>query len=379
MVCPEKPKYQQVFENLEQDILSGRYPAGQRLPSEADLLKEFDTSRITIIRALRELQLRGFIQRRAGSGTYVADTKAVSPNRLFGLLIPNLGETEIFGPICQGIADLLQSRKHGLLWGNMATEPGAKDAQSLELCAQYVVKKIAGVFFAPLELTPQHDQLNRAVVSVLEEADIPIVLLDRDFLSYPERSAHDLVSVDHRRAGYLVTKHLLGLGCERIAFVAYEHSAPSIEGRVAGYQEALLRTGGLAKPALVRQLRSNDSSEVARLMKELEPDAIACANDRTAGHVMHSLMDLEYRVPEDIRIVGIDDVGYANLLPVPLTTIHQPCRELGTIAAATMLQRVALPNLPTSDILLDCFLVVRKSCGAQTGQSASAIAEVSGT
>lgn len=364
----EKPKYQQVFEALEQGILSGEYSAGQRLPSEAALLEKFGTSRITVIRALRELQQRGLVKRRVGSGTYVMSATSPNPSRLFGLLIPNLGETEIFGPICQGIADFLQARKHALLWGNMATEPQAKETKSLELCSQYIAKKIAGVFFAPLEWSPQNDELNQAVVSVLQNAGIPIVLLDRDFLAYPRRSPHDLVSVDHRRAGYLGTEHLLKLGCERIVFLAYAHSAPSIEARVAGYQEALLRAGARPEPCLVRQLRSDDSGEVARLMEELQPQAIVGANDRTAGHVMHSLIDSKYRIPQDVRIVGIDDVGYANLLPVPLTTIHQPCRELGTIAAAAMLERAALINLPSRDILLDCRLIVRESCGAQTGQ-----------
>ena len=139
-----------MFAALEEGILSGRYSPGQKLPSEAALLEEFETSRITVVRALRELQQRGLVQRRAGSGTYVS---AAAPGRtglLFGLLIPNLGETEIFGPICQSIAEALQGQKHALLWGNMAPAAEAREAQSLALCRQYLAQKVAGVFFAPL-------------------------------------------------------------------------------------------------------------------------------------------------------------------------------------------------------------------------------------
>ena len=107
-----------------------------QLPSEAVLLKEFETSRITVVRALRELQQRGLVQRRAGSGTYVANGAAENASRLFGLLIPNLGETEIFGPICESIAEFLQARQHALLWGNMMPAGQAKETQSLELCRQ---------------------------------------------------------------------------------------------------------------------------------------------------------------------------------------------------------------------------------------------------
>src|SRR5215469_9392929 len=92
----DRPKYQQLFDAIEHGIRSGRYSPGQKLPSEAALEAEFGISRITVVRALRELQQRGLVQRRAGSGTYVADA-ASSPEvgMLFGLLIPNLGETEI--------------------------------------------------------------------------------------------------------------------------------------------------------------------------------------------------------------------------------------------------------------------------------------------
>jgi len=79
--------------------------------------------------------------------------------------------------------------------------------------------------------------------------------------------------------------------------------------------------------------------------------------------LMHTLLSLGKRIPEDIRIVGIDDVKYARLLPVPLTTLHQPCRDLGRIAMGTMLERIANPDLPPRDVLLRCDLVMRKSCG----------------
>jgi Periplasmic binding protein-like domain len=80
---------------------------------------------------------------------------------------------------------------------------------------------------------------------------------------------------------------------------------------------------------------------------------------------MQSLIRLSYKIPDDIRIVGIDDVGYASLLPTPLTTVHQPCREIGGAAVAVMLERLSTPGMPIRDILLDCRLVVRESCGAK--------------
>ena len=100
-----------------------------------------------------------------------------------------------------------------------------------------------------------------------------------------------------------------------------------------------------------------------RLLQGVRAEAFVRVNDRTAGHPMKLALGLGYRIPGNLRIVGIDDVEYAKLLPVPLTTIHQPCREIGQAARAAMLQRIEQPNMPARDILLDCELVIRESCG----------------
>jgi GntR family transcriptional regulator, arabinose operon transcriptional repressor len=360
-----RPKYQELFELIERGIRSGQYLPGQKLPSEAALEADFGASRITVVRALRELQQRGLVHRRAGSGTYVADPEPATGSLLFGLLIPNLGETEIFGPICESIAEFLQEGKHAVLWGNMRPAAQTREKQSLELCDQYIDKRVAGVFFAPLEWTPTHDRINHLVVTALDRAGIPIVLLDRSFMPYRKRSHHDLVSIDHREAGYMVADHLLGLGRRRIAFVGLAHSAVTIEARVAGYQEALLRAGLPVENSLVHQINSGDPREIEELMDTLKPDAIACSNDRTASYVMHGLINSGYRIPDDVPIIGIDDLQYAKLLPVPLTTIHQPCRGIGIAAGAAMLQRLTMRDLPPREILLECSIVVRDSCGAK--------------
>src|ERR1700722_15420752 len=373
-----KPKYQQVFDAIKEAILSGHYEPGQKLPSEAHLLEEFATSRITVIRALRELQQRGLVQRRAGSGTYVTDGLAAEVSLLFGLLIPNLDETEIFGPICQGMAESAQKRKHALLWGDITPSSEGKEAQTLDLCRQYVAKRVAEVFFAPLERTPQNDRINQAAVAVLAEAGIPVVLLDRSFLPYPRGSPYDLVAIDHRRAGFMATEHLLKLGCQRIAFVAYTDSASTVDARIAGYREALFVWGAPLELSLVWRLRGNGAADLGPVFERLKPESIVCANDRTAGQVMHTLIELGYRIPKDVRIVGIDDVQYASLLPVPLTTVHQPCRELGGAAGAAVLERIASPEMSRRDILLDCRLVVRESCGVPISASGSAALERAG-
>ncbi len=81
---------------------------------------------------------------------------------------------------------------------------------------------------------------------------------------------------------------------------------------------------------------------------------------------MHALLGLGRRIPQDIRLAGVDDVEYAAWLPVPLTTMRQPVQEIGEAAVAAMLERLAHPDRPARDIFVQCTLVVRQSCGAAT-------------
>ena len=108
-------KHRQVFEIVRSRIQSGDYQPGDRIPSEANLIQEFGVSRPTVARALQELQRRGLVNRRRGAGTYVS--RGGCSGKHFGLLIPGLGDTEVFEPICAEMARVAQRGGHSLVWG----------------------------------------------------------------------------------------------------------------------------------------------------------------------------------------------------------------------------------------------------------------------
>lgn len=357
------PKYRQVYDDILSAIKAGVYQPGDRLPSEAELGKRYNTSRITVAKAVNDLQLQGLVTRRAGSGTHVM-APAGSKGHVFGLLIPDLGRTEIFEPICHGMMQSPLAKAHSLLWGHSMGEEAEQEQEAEHLCQKYVAQKVSGVFFAPLEFTRDKDVVNRRIVAALDRAGIQVVLLDRCYAPYSMRSKYDLVGIDNRRAGFLITQHLLLHGVKRIAFLAKPLSASTITARIAGYREALLEQGIQPHQNLVCHGDPDDEAFIRKVLKDSKPEAIVCANDFIAARVMASLANRGVRVPEEVRIVGIDDVKYASLLPVPLTTQHQNCADIGAIAMLTMLQRVENPTLPTRDILLQTHTVVRKSCGS---------------
>jgi DNA-binding LacI/PurR family transcriptional regulator len=359
-----EPKHRQVYSALEREIRSGHHGPGARLPSEAELVRRFGASRITVGRAVRDLQIAGLVDRRAGSGTYVKPAEPPAGGRSFGLLIPDLGETEIFEPICQGMMASPLARAHALLWGSAHASQAGKTERAWDLCRQYIERKVSGVFFAPLELTPGKDEANRRIAAAFDRARIPIVLLDRTVVPYPGRGHHDLVGIDNRRAGYVITEHLLRQGARRPAFVGLPDAAATVDARAAGFREALYAWDIPVEERLAQRLDPADVTRVRAFLHAVRPDAIVCANDRVAARLMQSLLGLGVGIPGDVRLVGVDDLEYAGLLPVPLTTLRQPTREIGAAALAAMLDRAGGADLPTRDILLHGTLVVRASCGA---------------
>ncbi|MEO0476126.1 MAG: GntR family transcriptional regulator [Planctomycetota bacterium] len=362
-VTTSTTKHGMILEQLLKELTSGLYQPGDRLPADAEFVERFNASRPTVAKALQELERRGLVVRRPGSGTFVReDGEAAEGEKLFGLLIPGLGDTEIFEPICAEMARLAHESHHSLLWGNSPPrDANGLGSTALQLCKQYIKRGVDGVFFAPLELTRDKDRVNRQIIKALDDSHTPVILLDRDYLPYPSRSEHDLVGIDNRRIGFAVTEHLFEQGCKNVVFCARPHSANTIDARSAGFVESVLHHTGTYNPKQVQRIDPDDVKQVEVLVKKIKPDGVVCGNDITAAHLMRTLDNMGVKVPDELLVTGVDDVKYAELLRVPLTTMHQHCEAIGQAAFHAMLERMQRPDAPARDILLDCKLVPRDS------------------
>lgn len=358
---PRVTKHRQIFDFLRESIVSGNYKAGDQLPTEEELVRQFDTSRPTVSKAMRELTGQGLIERRAGSGTFVKASMDTQ-GKMLGLLIPGLGTTEIFEPICAQLSGSAQANGLSLMWGNSTPLNGQSPVEQAEaLCSQYIDQKVSGVFFAPIELEKDMYEANRRIARRFSEAGIAVVLLDRDLEPYPQRSEYDLVAIDNRRAAYTLVKHLLEGGCDEIHFLARPFSAPTVDARIAGYREALLDHDINPRSGLIHRVDANDISFMKKIARKNGRVGVLCANDATAARLMHALDEADVAVPDEVCVAGFDDVKYAQLLRVPLTTWHQPCVAMGVAAFNAMHDRIKHPDLAPHEILLHGELVVRSS------------------
>lgn len=370
-VMKNQPLHLKIQQELLSEILAGNYDHVARLPSEAQLVKRFGASRPTVARALQELKLQGLLERRAGSGTYLRRERGAVRNergaRQLGLIVPGLGQVEIFDVICGELASLARVHELGMHWGGSAgpmAGAGMSIAEAEALCARYIASGVSGVFFAPFEHAGDHEAANRRITEKLSHAGIPVVLLDRDVCPFPKRSNFDLVGIDNFAGGYLLAEHLLKLGLQKLAFVARPFSAGTVEARQAGARAAMLAHRVAVGRDFFHEGDPGDARFVRRLSAGRPYDAVICANDHTAAQLLQTLTRQEVRVPRDLRLVGFDDVRFATLLTVPLTTVQQPCRDIALTAFHAMRERMAVPGLPARSLLLTPHVMVRESCGA---------------
>ena len=363
-------RYHGIARQLRDEVVAGRYGAEGRMPSETQLVQRFGVSRPTVARALRVLTDEGLVARRAGSGTFAKSGGSSGPSQasnILALLIPDLGNTEIFQLIGGEIASLARVHNYSLIWGGSAQPKFDADLSlkhAEELCRQFIDRRVSGVFFVPYELVAEKEEANRRMAEMLREAGIPVVLLDRDMPPFPARSDFDVVGCDNFAGGFMLAEHLLKLGAKRLHFVARPNSAPTVDARIAGVREALARRSAELPADWVRIGEMSDKRFVRSLTTAPLPDAFLCANDHTAALLLRALHDARVRVPEKVRVVGFDDVKFATLVSPPLTTAQQPCREIALTAFRAMLDRQSDPTLPARHLTLSPRLVIRDSCGA---------------
>lgn len=202
----------------------------------------------------------------------------------------------------------------------------------------------------------------------LSDRDIPVLLANRTI----ESGRVDYIGADNFRGGYLATNHLIRLGHQRIAHVRGTLEASTAHGRAAGYRSALEKSNLVFSDEL--QVDGNYSraggytAAHALMALDAPPTAIFAANDVTALGVMDGVLDAGRRIPEDVAVVGFDDIPLASLRVIGLTTIHTGYVEIAKEALDLLLYKIAHRNEPASPEVIcrirPVHLVVRRTCGA---------------
>lgn len=258
-----------------------------------------------------------------------------------------------FAEVAAGIEASLDELGQVLFLGNSA-ESVARQARFLETLREY---NVAGVLLMPAIGTRKSD------VERLFEWRVPVVMVSRHIRGV----AADYAGSDNRLASVLATRHLIGLGHRRIAFVGVNKRTTTGQDRAAGYGKALREAALPMSPELLVEceaFREAGFAAVQSLMRlARRPTAVVCFNDLLAFGVMLGLRHLGLEPGRDCSVVGIDDVAEAALWMPPLTTAAIDVTGIGRAAGRVLLQRIAAPNAAVQRVVLPPRLVVRSSCG----------------
>lgn len=297
-------------------------------------------TRLAIESAVRDL---GYQPNRIARSLVTKSTQTIA------LLLPEI-TNPFYGGLVSGIEQRTLELGYTLLLCTTQGDP-AREELYLDLLRS---KQVDGVLVDGLVLPP--DRIARFVADGL-----PIVCLDRDVGS----AAVPLVQVDNRLGARIAAEHLLRLGHTRIAHVAGDPALRISADRVDGYREAL-RTAGLdPAPELVVTGGFTESGgyEAARALFAAapHPTAVFAANDLSAVGVIEGIVERGLGVPDDVSVVGFDDVRLAAYTTPPLTTIHQPAREIGEEATSILLDLTKGRKVRRLRHLLAPELVVRRS------------------
>jgi LacI family transcriptional regulator len=168
--------------------------------------------------------------------------------------------------------------------------------------------------------------------------------------------------------GYTATEYLISLGHRRIGIITCPLHLTTSRARLAGYREALERAGIAVDPALIHEgnYLLGDGVRQTHALLDLPdpPTAIFAGNDAQATGVYQALYERNIRVPDQMSVVGFDDVMYTAQMSPPLTTVHQPLVEMGRMAANMLLRLISGFSLDSNHVELSTSLVVRESCAA---------------
>lgn len=351
----------QSINSFREDILSGKLPLGQLLPTEKQLAESLKLSRPTVAKIYDALRQEGLVRKKAGFGTVVIyGEKAKAPS--YGLLFPGAGESEIFGAINDQFLQVEKAGQHKFLWeGTIANDAQVRQETVLEICRYYIAMGIDGVFFAPLERVTEPESINKEICAMFDRNNIPIVLIDRDVDRFPSQNDYPVIGLDNFRAGYLMADHLIGQGCTDLFFLYRKDSAGSVQGRIAGCTSACFDAGlDFTKENLI--VGDPSKTDVFK-EKKIVPGktGILCANDATAAALMANTGNFNLKVTKDILVAGFDNMKYAKILNVPLTTYRQPITQIVTTGLQMMDNLLRSKHMVSLKVDLKGELVVRGS------------------
>jgi len=331
------------------------------MPSLTDVARRAKVSIATVSRVINNSEkvvpeTRAIVQR-------VMEELGYQPNRvarrlrqkggrrhLLGLILPDI-QNPFFAEVARGVEDVAYANQFAVLLCN-SDENLKKEAFYLDVMR---AESVDGVILPPIA------ERDSAVLK-LAQSGMPVVSVDRALNS----TTIDTVEVDNFQGAFEAVEHLIKIGHKRIGLIAGRANLSTSRDRRRGYEEALAAARLPLRPELVR-VGDNKQASGGTLTEELlnepsPPTALFVSNNLMAVGALEAIHRRKLKVPDDVALIGFDDLPWAEALDPPLTVVRQPAYEVGRAAAEMLLKRLGNPDLPAAWLRLRPRLILRKSC-----------------
>jgi len=349
--------HEQLHNILRQLIISGRWQHGDRIPSEPQLAKHLKISRSTVRIALQRAEVEGLITRAAGRGTFVSYQASEHTDTRFVGYVTRSFHNEIHRILLSSVETELRSEGYNVIFSNARTND-----EEVEVLAQLLRDNVSGlILWANANVTKGQ----RDILREYQAQNIPIVFIDR----LVDGVESDYVGSDNYGGTYALMNHLVELGHRRIVYLT--HSITSlypVESRYRAYRAAVNehhlhdyalwtinspQANEFFETDLFQLLDDQNAGLNAQIIHLIEttqpqPTAIACVNDALAIIAMRAIRQMDLKIPQDVSVVGFDDISLAAHMDTPLTTASQNAHAIGERAAQTLLER--LDGLSSSSV-----------------------------
>jgi DNA-binding LacI/PurR family transcriptional regulator len=276
-------------------------------------------------------------------------------SRLLGLIVSEI-TNPFFPELIQGFEDIAVEHGYEILISSTNYDPAR-----MALCIRRMLERRAeGVAVMTFGV-------EKPLLEQLAERKVPLVFVDVG----PERPGISLLRVDYHHGIRQGVQHLAALGHRDIAFVSGPKRLHSAQSRIAAFSKSLAECAIMADPAWIVEgdhTMEGGTDAMDRLLKSKHlPTAVMCSNDMTAIGVLHKLYRAGLRVPDDLSVIGFDDIHIAQVTIPPLTTIQMSCFELARAAVTALRAHVEEGGEPKRQYKINTHLVVRESTGFPRG------------
>jgi len=269
-----------------------------------------------------------------------------------GLIIPDISNL-FFAELTKGIEDRGREDGFNVILCN-SNDKYALERLYINILADRRVDGIIMVMSAE-----SYGPRNAECLAMLHSLGIPVILAD----CFDETSDFSTVSIDNMSASSMAVHYLLELGHKRIGCITGPLGLKTNKERLAGYTKALVETGieSTSKMIYEGNFRYQSGYEGALVLMNQKPTAIFCQNDLMAFGAMRALKEKGISIPDDVSIMGFDNIFFSSYMDIPLSTIDQPIYEMGRKSAELLLEEIADKNIRSRSSLFATRLIIRDS------------------